>query len=231
MKLRQIRELMRARRAGVPLGDLAVMKFAMYAGPAVEANARLRTLGEPAYLDVDVEAMRRLPEGTVGRAFARHLDGNGLAPLTVTPACRARFEADNPLALRYTTTHDLLHTLTGFPTTPAGEMGLFAFMLGQGFAMGGRAALRYARTMYTLLLPLHARGIWRNARLGEAMGRRARNLLEQPLQELLTRPLAEVRRELGLPVDPQAAGVDPGRSSLLIAWLMGKRPEPRAAMA
>lgn len=230
MKWRQIRELWRAKRAGVPIGDLAVMKFAMYAGPAPGHNARLRALGGPACLDVDLAEMRRLPEGTVGRAFARHLDDNGLAPLEISAACKERY-ADNPLALRYTTTHDLFHVLTGFSTAPAGELGLFAFMLGQGFAMGGRGALLYAQTVYSLLLPLHVRGLLRNVRIGEAMGRRARNLLEQPLQSLLDRPLVEVRRELGLPEDPQAAGIDPGRGSLLIRWLMGKKPEPQAVTA
>jgi ubiquinone biosynthesis protein COQ4 len=230
MKWRQIREVWRAKRAGASIGDIAVMKFAMYSGPAPEQQARLRALELPAQLEVDLAAMRRLPEGTVGRAFARHLDDNGLMPLVISEECKRRY-ADNPLAIRYTTTHDLFHVLTGFPTTPAGELGLFAFMLGQGFALGGHAALRTARWIYSIFLPLHVRGMLHNIRVGEAMGRRAANLLEQPLEALLERPLVEVRRALGLPEDPARAGVDPGRESLLVAWLMGKKPAPAVAAA
>jgi ubiquinone biosynthesis protein Coq4 len=46
---------------------------------------------------------------------------------------RERFR-DNPYALRYTTTHDLHHVLTGFDTGLAGEAGVVAFNVGQGSA-------------------------------------------------------------------------------------------------
>ena len=65
--------------------------------------------------------------------------------------CWSRGCDDNPAALRYTTTHDLFHTITGFSTNPAGEIGLFAFMIGQGFSAGGIGTLRFVRAVYTVL--------------------------------------------------------------------------------
>lgn len=229
MKWSEMREILRARREGAGIGDIAVMKFAIYSGPAPQLNARLRANGYPACLEVDLEAMRRLPEGTVGRAFARHLDDHGLMPLEISDECKRRY-ADNPAALRYTTTHDLFHTLTGFTTTPAGELGLFAFMVGQGFAAGGLATLRFAKWVYTVVFPGHAAGVWRNVRVGLALGRRAENLLEQPLERFLARPLVEVRRELGLPEAPARGGIVPGHDSLLAKWLLPK-PKPEAVTA
>lgn len=227
MKWSQMREVMRARKAGASLGDIAVMKFAMYSGPAPRLNARLKELGYPACLEVDMDEMRRLPEGTVGRAFARHLDDHGLDPLHISDECKRRY-ADNPVALRYTTTHDLFHVITGFSTTPAGELGLFAFMIGQGFAGGGPAALRLARWVYTVLMPTHARGAWHNVRVGRALGERAANLLEQPLERFLREPLIDVRRRLGLPETPEQGDIAPGHDSLLAKWLT---PKPRAMPA
>lgn len=216
-KLNQYRELMRARRAGAPLADLVVMKFAIYAGEAPEMNERLRALDESC-LEVDLDELRQMPEGSVGRTYARHLDEHGLQPMRVSAAVQRRY-ADNPLALRYTTTHDLFHVLTGFPTTPAGELGLFAFMIAQGFA--GRGRLRVSEIVYALLMPLHVPGVRHNVRVGLAMGRNAAPLLLQPMAPLLAQPLAEVRRRLGIP-GPEEANIDPGHASLLTRWLLPK---------
>ena len=108
------------------------------------------------------------------------------------------------------------------------ELGLFAFMIGQGFASGGPAALRLARWVYTILMPTHARGAWHNVRVGRALGERAANLLEQPLERFLREPLIDVRRRLGLPETPEQGDIAPGHDSLLAKWLT---PKPRAMPA
>lgn len=228
MKWSEMKAVLAARRAGATLGDIAVMKFDIFSGPAPRLNAQLKASGDAEFV-VDVDALRRMPEGTVGRAYARHLDDHGLAPLEISEAYKRRY-ADRPAALRYTTTHDLFHTLTGFTTTPAGEIGLFAFMIGQGFAAGGMATLRLAKWVYALFMPTHAPGVWHNARVGLALGGRALNLLEQPLESLLSRPLLEVRRELGLPEDPARAGIVAGHDSWL-ARLFVVRPKQVPAAA
>lgn len=224
----QIKAIQRARRAGAPLGDIAVMKFAMLHDPSPAQEAALRGAGEPC-LDTDLASLRALPDGTLGREYARHLDDNGLAPLAVSPEVRRRY-ADRPYALRFTTTHDLMHTATGFPTTPAGEIGLFAFMIGQGFAGGSLWRLWSSAAIYVLFMPLHARGVIHNARLGLAMGRRAKDLLAAPLQDWLAEPLAVVRRRLGVP-EPAQAGILPGHASWLYAKLLPKPMLPKPAEA
>lgn len=220
---KQYREIMRAKRAGAGIGDLAVMKFALYARTEPALNERLRALDEPC-LDVDLDELRRLPRGTVGRSFADFLDERGLEPLRVSPELQRR-HADNLQALRYTTMHDLFHVLTGFPTTPAGELGLFAFMVGQGFST--MSSLRQGELIYGLLMPLHIVGARRNVKAGLALARRAAPLLEQRMAPLLGEPLAEVRRRLAIP-SPEEAGIVPGHESLLLRWLV---PAPRPARA
>lgn len=224
-----ISELFRAQRAGASLGDLAVMKFVMLAGPSADHDGRLRSRGLGA-LDIDITALRTLPDGTVGREYARFLDRRGLSPLAVSPAMKERF-AEDPYALRYTTTHDLLHLLTGFSTTPAGEMGLFAFMIAQGFAGGSRRRLWASAVSYVFFMPLHMPGILHNARLGLAMGEKAKRLIEEPLETYLTEPLDVVRRRLDLS-DPATAGIAPGHDSLLARWLFpDQAPKPAASLA
>ena len=225
MRWSQMLEINRARRAGAPLGDLAAMKFSLYADPPPELRARLREQGTGC-LDLDLDALRSMPAGTVGREYADHLERNNLSPLEISPELRRRY-ADDPYGLRYATTHDLFHVLTGFPTTPAGELGLFAFMIGQGFAR--RRLLWLGTIIYTVLLPLHAPGVWRNLRVGLVMAKSARNLLTEPIEALLELPLAQARRRLGLPVDPLDAGIAPGHRSLLLQWLIPKPPSAPTA--
>ena len=220
-----IREINRARRAGAALGDIGVMKFAMMHTATPAQNARVRALGDPC-LEVDMAALRRLPDGTLGREYARQMDRGGLQPLAVSPAVKRRF-ADDPYALRYTTTHDLFHVLTGFSTTLAGEIGLFAFMVGQGFASLRR--LRQAELVYAIVMPLHVIGARRNVRVGLEMARRAAPLLAQPMRPLLDQPLTQVRRQLNIP-SPEQAGIHPGHASLLSRWLL-PRPPPQSATA
>ncbi|MDC0744205.1 Coq4 family protein [Polyangium mundeleinium] len=216
---KQVGEVLRAWREGASLGDIAVMKFDMLGGSPPDINARLRAQGRGC-LEVDLDALRALPEGTVGRAYARLLDRSGLRPLTMSAAIQARF-AENPYALRYTSTHDLFHLLTGFPTTPAGEIGLYAFMMAQGFGARNLLHLWGSAAVYALLMPLHAPGILHNVRVGLSMGKKAKILIEAPFEEMLADPIEEVRQRLGLP-DPASAGIAPGKKSLLAEWLIPK---------
>lgn len=216
LTFKQIRELAQMRRGGAPLGDVAVMKFAMLSKAPPGLNERLRAMGA-GYFDVDLGELRRLPAGTLGREYVRLLDDKGLQPLDVTPAVREKFK-DNLYPLRYTTTHDLFHVLTGFPTTPAGELGLFAFMIAQGFDIGSRGRLWATIFVYSWMIPLHLPGMIRNVRIGREMGKKAKNLLLEPLESALSKPLDELRAEVDLP-DPATVGMAKGHASLLFDWV------------
>ncbi len=218
---KQLGELMRMKHSSMPLGDLAALKFDTISTVPSGINERLRAQGNSC-LEVDMNTLRALPDGTVGREFARLLDKRGLQPFKISASMKERL-ANNPYALRYTTTHDLFHVLTGFPTTPSGELGLFAFMIAQGFGGGDRSILWLSLALYAALVPLHFRGALHNVKLGLAMGEKARPLLEEPLEQYLAEPLPEVRRRLNLP-DPLSAGIDPGHESVLFNWLVPKEP-------
>lgn len=90
--------------------------------------------------------------------------------------------------------HDLWHVLTGYDTDPAGEAALLAFSHAQGLA---------SRTVKFLILTMMAIAPKRDAfsfqRFVVAAWRRGRSaapLFIQRYEELLRRPLDEVRREL-----------------------------------
>jgi ubiquinone biosynthesis protein Coq4 len=214
-------EMWRAFRSGAPLGDVALMKFAALtkSNPALDAKLLHLEHFAPKH---DLVALRKMPVGSLGRIYARFLDDNGITPLEISPAMLARF-ADHPYAVRTTVTHDLHHVLTGFDAGLAGEVGVAAFMLGQGASTLGRY-LKNSLRIVPLISPLQASRIRHNQKLGERLGARAKLLIAEPLEDFFPEPIDVVRTRLGLP-DPRVAGVLPsGKSAYVkLIYAMGKR--------
>jgi ubiquinone biosynthesis protein COQ4 len=85
--------------------------------------------------DLDLDALERLPEGTLGRAFARYFRDNKISPFETTLEIKSDIDF---IAKRYRETHDLLHLVTGYGTDVMGEMELQAYALGN---LGIRTAM------------------------------------------------------------------------------------------
>jgi ubiquinone biosynthesis protein COQ4 len=134
---------------------------------------------------------------------------------------RTRFR-DRPYALRYTMTHDLHHVLTGFDAGLAGEIGVLAFNLGQGSAPVRRALFTFACVLYSIFAPTQVRRIWRNARVGLAMGKAALLVIAEPIESHFDEPLDDVRTKLRIP-DPRTAGVVASGTSIVARLLYPPR--------
>jgi ubiquinone biosynthesis protein COQ4 len=168
-------------------------------------EARRALTERPRLGPVDVDALLRLPEGTLGHAFASHLRGAGLDPAAI-PALPSRTPQEFIPAHLYET-HDVWHAVTGFDPDVAGELGLQAFYLAQ-LAGPLPLAILAAGLLNTLLFRAddsdrRMEEIVRGFRLGKA----AKPLFGMRWAELWSTPLAEVRRSLGLPEDPRAIGL------------------------
>lgn len=180
---------------------------------ATEAGRRM--LAEEASLaDAlgDQEALRAMPEGSLGRAFLGFAERHGLDPhqllesqhamsrdyAELDPARRWMFD-------RFTTMHDLWHVVAGYDATHAGESALMCFSLPQRV---NDRALPIFVVMSILTGRIGVRSAWRAFR----RGRRACLLAGEPLEELLPLPLEEVRRRLGVsePRASHASGVSEG---------------------
>jgi ubiquinone biosynthesis protein COQ4 len=170
---------------------------------------------------VDVDALLRLPEGTLGHAFASHLRRAGLDPAAI-PALAARTPQEFVPAHLYET-HDVWHAVTAFDADVAGELGLQAFYLAQ-VAGSLPLAILAAGMLNTMLY----RADDAQRRMGEIvrgfrLGKAAKPLFGVPWAELWSTPLADVRRSLGLPEDPRAIG-------LAASLVMSEEAPPAAAL-
>jgi len=166
----------------------------------VDAIARdprgARALRERPRVRVDLDALDRLPAGTLGREFANLMRAAGLDPNDL-PHRPASNEHEYVKAHMFET-HDIWHVVTGFRTDEAGELGLQAFYLAQLparlapllLAIGMANTFFYKFEDAGVRMDEIARG-WQ-------LGKRSGQLFGTDWNALWDRPLTEVRAMFGL---------------------------------
>ena len=149
------------------------------------------------YPKINLEELAQLPEGTLGCEYARHMKQYNIQPLEISPDLRQEANR-SPFALRYTLTHDIFHILLGFDTSYAGEMGVFGFTVGQNYSLMLKIVEPLILLLFCVIRPRQIKQIWLCDRTGKALGRQAQCLLVYPFESNWSRPIEEIRTELGL---------------------------------
>jgi ubiquinone biosynthesis protein COQ4 len=151
-----------------------------------------------------------LPPGSVGHAYRSFLTTNRLDATIFDEAAVVRPYAESRnwhedyyyFLLRCNAMHDLQHVITGYGPDLAGEITGIGFQCGQMEPAGALKRLGFAVAM---VLPggslRHKLRVYRQA---VERGRRADKLAAAPWEELLDKPLDEVRARLGVAPTAQA---------------------------
>lgn len=139
---------------------------------------------------VDYDALRALPETTLGGAYARFLDANELDP-DLFQAPPGLPEVPAYIAQRMRQVHDLWHVLTGYGTDVAGEIALQAFTWGNT----GMASAKAVALLGGLKLAAKDPPALKLAAEGYVNGRRARFLAPIRIEDHFARSLDELRAE------------------------------------
>ncbi len=149
----------------------------------------------------DHERLKAMPAGSLGRVlidwFEReNISTEGLA--RASEAARGKTDEDvsqqeHTYRVRLLNLHDVFHVLAGYDRDLRGESAVLAFTIGQSYNHG---------IAYLVWTALREEG-WNSPagkliREGYRRGRRARPLMEQDWEELLERPIDEVREQLGV---------------------------------
>lgn len=145
---------------------------------------------------VDFAALRDLPEGTLGRAYALHLERCGLDPdALTTPVTRDPDPLANYLLERVRQTHDIWHTVLGLGVQGHEEVLVHAFQWPQ-LRMPYSALVVLFGALKHMVLEGRLAAL-RHA-LGDAVaaGRAAAPLLAVRWERRWDQPLARVREEL-----------------------------------
>jgi ubiquinone biosynthesis protein COQ4 len=144
---------------------------------------------------VDFDALRRLPDGTLGREYARFLDDNG-----ITPDVFAKLpDVGDPRAayvmLRMRQTHDLWHVLTGYQPDVRGEVLLQAFTYGQTRAPSSLLLALFASVRWAFRWPNQTKAL----RTAFEHGKSAAFLPLFRWEEHWETPVAVLRERLACP--------------------------------
>ena len=139
---------------------------------------------------LDVTALAKLPEGTLGQGYARFMTERGLTPDIF--ASQGVLTREAFMIKRLRQTHDLWHVLTGINTDVPGELELQAFStvqlrLPSAFLLVFLGTLRW--------LGRHPTIPFRVLR-GTIAGLRARRLEAVPWEDFWATPLTELRARL-----------------------------------
>ena len=142
--------------------------------------------------NTDWEALRALPEGTLGRAYVRFLDSNGITPEPFESKPNVGDPRAAYVMTRMRQTHDLWHVLTGYPADVRGEILLQAFTYAQ---LGSPSSL-----LITILGALRATRGWHGQltamRAAYAHGKRVHYLPTFRWEEHWATPVRDLRTML-----------------------------------
>lgn len=168
---------------------------------------------------VNREALRRLPEGTLGRAYLAFVESENISAEGIRAAADQGMKEWGHLPpdlgwmhARMRDTHDLFHAAVGYQGDVLGELALLAFMLGQAFnpAVAVIVVIGLVK-MYDK--PEVAKVIYDGFR----RGKKAKFLTDQPWETMLELPLEEVRRRLSLEGTPQYTRLNSSELKMAVA--------------
>jgi ubiquinone biosynthesis protein Coq4 len=127
-------------------------------------------------LDINLEQLRQLPEGTLGSEVARFLDDNGFEPLNSGDWIQR--------------THDVWHVVTGLSSSHEDEFILQAFTRSQVFRPSSAILVLAGLLIHKCNLQFVIHGI--------KNGKMAKNLIDWDIESDWATPLDEVRKNLGI---------------------------------
>ena len=178
-------------------GDIAVHKADLFlARMTTRQREQLASL-DPLIPAIDMAALRALPKGSFGRAYADFLDDHQLGPFTLSAEMPGDVVARNAHWARYALVHDMLHVLLGYGPDLAGEMGVYAFTLAQRLSWVFWLYLPLALLIMPILAPHRIPRMIRNFRRGYRLGRALDNQIALSLDRRFAEPLEQVRATLG----------------------------------
>ena len=159
---------------------------------------------------LDMDELARCAPGSLGHAYHEFMSAPGVAPDLIESYDKLfdDLEASGEMGglsptmrymiLRGHQTHDIHHVLTGYPATPAGEIGINTFKLAQMntpfYAMWTAVLCGHM----TFADPSLTEPVMDAMAEGWTYGRRARNIQFVPFEKMYDRPLEDIRQEFGL---------------------------------
>jgi ubiquinone biosynthesis protein COQ4 len=144
----------------------------------------------------DLDQLLTYPENSLGYIYAKAMKDSGFDP-NLHAGMTAESDA-HYVELRLSQTHDIWHILTGFSTSPIGEIGLQAFHLPQFPYPLATMLIANSLIASTLFHPTQLPALIGSIGQGWRMGEAARALFAQKWEEAWDKPLTQWRADLNI---------------------------------
>ncbi|MEO1007485.1 MAG: Coq4 family protein [Planctomycetota bacterium] len=191
----------------------------------------------------DTDALRRLPTGTLGRAYVDHLESMGYDP-DYYRKIEVKTDAEY-IMMRIRQTHDIWHVVTGFDTHPLGEISVKAVELAQTHRPMAAAICAGGIFRYMMKQPDEFGDCIDTIVAGYHLGLRAKSLLSMKWEQHWAEPLEDLRRRMDVePLGPHGGqltvSLTPHSRSVADRWVRSEmadalarieREDPEAAAA
>ncbi|NJL55433.1 ubiquinone biosynthesis protein, partial [bacterium] len=144
----------------------------------------------------DLDRLLTYAPDSLGFIYAKTMKETGFDPnlhAGMNPETDAHY-----VELRLSQTHDIWHIITGFDTSPIGEIGLQAFHLPQFPYPLATMLLANSLMSTTLLSPEESPNLLEAIAQGFYMGKKAQSLFAQKWEEGWEKPLAQWQAELNI---------------------------------
>ena len=142
----------------------------------------------------NTKELKKLPLGTLGRAYVEHLDTHGFDP-DYYRKIDVQDDTDY-IMMRIRQTHDIWHVVTGFDTHPLGEIAIKGVELAQTHRPMASSYLCRRIFRYMLRLPEEFGSCIESIAAGYHLGLRSQSLLAVKWEEMWDRELEEIRQTL-----------------------------------
>lgn len=162
-----------------------------------ESEPELARLYEQGYDPaIDLDRLESLPEGSLGREYARLMRGQGLDPLGDLLALGAPKNLLEYTFRRAYKLHDVMHVVLGCDTSVLGEVRIVSFSVGQGKGVDGRAAGLALAVLFLHLALRKPQEIPEAVHLADEwlrLGSETKPYFTFRLEDYVDRPVPEVR--------------------------------------
>ncbi len=197
-RLQSLRKFWNVWRKGEYLGDAVILKVAAFGGfqPSEATRKALASLPRrpPDFSGYNFSAFA---PGTLGSEYAAFMHRNRLKVFRFSGQYQDLLE-QHFFAVWYAAVHDLVHVLTGFETTWAGEGGVWGFVAGQKLSPAADRAMTGAKLFYPVFNVGGSRTIRRSVEAGYQMGLNAQSIASLDFHQEISKPVAEIRQRFAI---------------------------------
>jgi ubiquinone biosynthesis protein COQ4 len=149
--------------------------------------------------DLDLEALEKLPSGTLGHALVRYFRDNNIQPFPTTHSVTTDIQY---IGKRVRETHDVFHVVTGYKTDVLGEMELQAFILGNLHLPTAVLILIFSsRDMHKRVPGFDAAEYRRRLWAAFRRGGKSRHFASFPWEAHWETPVSQLRQQLCAPAE------------------------------